>query len=150
MNTLERFLPKFERLSDSECWMWSAHRDRGGYGQFSVGGRLRRAHRVAYELFVGPIPEGRQIDHTCHDPQTCAGGRSCPHRACVNPAHLQPVTNRENVLRGIGPTAVNAAKTHCNHGHSLEDAYIERDGGRNCRHCQRRRSRKYEQRKAAA
>lgn len=84
------------------------------------------AHRVAYEMLVGPIPEGKQLDHLCRQ------------RTCWNPAHLEVVTGRENTLRGVGRTAVNAAKTHCSRGHELagDNLYVH-DGQRKCRACKK-------------
>jgi hypothetical protein len=85
----ERLLPRFwARVHhDDGCWMWTGTLNKG-YGMFSFGGKTRRAHRFAYEALVGPIPEGLALDHLCRNP------------ACVNPAHLEPVTWRENVYRG--------------------------------------------------
>lgn len=103
------------------------------------------AHRALYELMVGPIPAGHDLDHLCHtaDP-TCLRDRDCPHRACCNPAHLEPVTERENTLRGSSPIALNAAKTHCHNGHEFtpENTYVVRTAarrlpGRGCRECRR-------------
>lgn len=126
---LERFWPKVERTET--CWLWQAKINNRGYGLFSYDGRMQAAHRVAYELLVGPIPEGLDIDHLC------------AVRHCVNPAHLEPVTHRENLLRGSGFAAVNAAKTHCPYGHEYtpENTYTSPhpDGGRICRTCKRER-----------
>jgi len=84
----------------SACWPWTACIDDDGYGRFWDGERVGYAARWGYERFVGPFPGGRVPDHLCHDPETCVSGSACPHRACVNYRHLQPVTNRENSLRG--------------------------------------------------
>ena len=128
------------------CWPWPLSRDRDGYGQVSTGGkggRMPRAHRVVYEIFVGPVPEGLTLDHTCHNEAAargeCDGGATCPHRACVNPAHLEPVTSRVNILRGLSPTAVNARKAECDNGHPLagDNLYRGPQGGRVCRECRR-------------
>jgi hypothetical protein len=115
-----------------------------GYSTVSrPGGRVVLAHRAMYELMVGPIPEGHDLDHLCHtnDP-TCHLDRDCPHRACCNPAHLEPVTERENTLRGTSPAAENARKTHCKRGHEFtpENTYVvfpRANGlpGRGCRTC---------------
>lgn len=107
------------------CWLWTAAADSNGYGTFKVGVKMVGAHRVAYELLVGPIPDGFHIDHLCRV------------RACVNPAHLEPVTSRENTLRGVGFSAVNARKTHCPQGHQFtpENTYTQSDGRRRCRKC---------------
>ena len=118
-------------VNDSPCWRWAMN-PKGRYGQFSVGkqkGLL--AHRVAYELFNGPIPAGLTVDHLCRNTR------------CVNPAHLEAVTQRVNTLRGTGPIAVNAAKTVCDHGHELTEAntYLDKRGARCCRPCQRAKDR---------
>ena len=127
MTAAEKFWNKVDLSDPGGCWMWVAACTRGGYGHFQLGGRWVRAHRFSYEALVGPIPPGLQIDHLCRV------------RACVNPAHLEPVTCRENLLRGDTLTARNAAKTHCPQGHSYDEAntYIRSTGGRNCRACDR-------------
>jgi len=84
------------RVNDFGCWEWTGQITRHGYGWLVGIG----AHRLAYEVFVGPIQSGLVIDHTCHDPDTCVCGDTCPHRRCVNPAHMETVTQRENWLRG--------------------------------------------------
>ena len=128
----DRFLAKVV-VSPNGCHLWQAYINRGGYGQFRVGTRTVLAHRFAYELSVGLIPEGLQIDHLCRV------------RDCVNPAHLEPVTNRENALRGIGPTALNAVKTSCSAGHLYDEAntYTTTGGWRQCRTCNAARERAY-------
>lgn len=124
------------------CWMWTGSTDTHGYGRMKIDGRYQPTHRVAYELLVGPIPNGLVIDHLCRN------------RACLNPAHVEPVANAENVLRGVGPTARNASKTHCVNGHefTVETTIIRgsgpRAGRRACRTC--KRSADARRRKAAA
>ncbi len=132
--TEERFWTKVDRRSESECWEWLGAKS-DGYGRLKVDGRACRAHRFAYELLVGPIPDEMTLDHLCRN------------RACVNPAHLEIVTNKDNVLRGEGVTAENAIKTHCVHGHEFtdENTYViktgPKAGGRECRTCHRERKR---------
>jgi hypothetical protein len=136
------------------CWLWQKTRNRG-YGVIQWNGKQHQAHRITYELLVDSIPEGLTLDHLCHtNDKSCPGGNTCPHRRCVNPAHLEPVTNRENILRGTAPSAWAARKTHCPQGHeySPENTRIERDGSRKCRTCDNARCmerRRREGRKAA-
>lgn len=115
----ERFWSKVDKTAT--CWLWTAGKNSGGYGVTYASGRAMVAHRWAYESEVGPIPAGLQLDHLCRV------------RHCVNPAHLEPVTIRENVLRGVGLSAHNARKTHCPRGHEYDRQY--RDGVRRCRKC---------------
>ena len=113
------------------CWIWNGAKNPLGYGKLYVDGRWLQAHRVAYELVYGPIPEGADLDHRCRVP------------SCVRPSHLQPVTHRENILRGEAPAARHAAKTHCPKGHpySGPNLRIDTNGARRCRACESERNR---------
>jgi hypothetical protein len=108
---------------DGECWHLPAGAGSphgNGYYTLTVSGKRWYAHRLSYTLFVGPIPADLALDHLCHTRDlSCPGGDACPHRQCVNPAHLEAVTDRVNSLRGRSPIAANAAKTVCAEGHPL-------------------------------
>lgn len=108
------------------CREWQLSCDHKGYGCMGYGGRVRRAHRVAYELAYGPIPVGAVIDHLCRN-----------HR-CVSPPHLEAVTPRVNTIRGETLAAANLRKTHCPRGHAYtpENTYTE-GRKRRCRACAR-------------
>ena len=99
---LERFCQKF-RVDDDGCWVWVGQLTTNGYAKIRPeGGRLnhQRGHLWAYRHWKGEVPEGLELDHLCHTRDLgCAGGK-CKHRRCVNPDHLEPVTHRENVIRG--------------------------------------------------
>lgn len=142
----------------SGCWEWTGTRTQDGYGNFAVYGirgygkkSMRLAHRLMYAELVQPIPDGMTLDHLCHNADSsCPGGSACRHRRCVNPAHLEPVPHVVNVLRGGGPTAVNARKTSCVNGHPFDESntYIKpNSGGRDCRICVRARLRASKRRK---
>lgn len=110
---LERF---YEPEPNSGCWIWFGNTAEG-YGYIAGRG----AHRIAYELYRGPIPAGLQIDHLCRV------------RSCVNPAHMEPVTIRENLRRGQTIAAANAAKERCPKGH--EFTFYRQRGTRYCQPC---------------
>lgn len=130
------FDERWEPEPNTGCWLWygpamSKTDPRLSYGLWR-NGRHRYAHRVAYERWKGPIQDGLQIDHLCRVP------------CCVNPAHLEAVTQRENILRGTSTSAVHARKTHCIAGHPLSPDNVRpygKKGGRQCRTCHARRVR---------
>lgn len=105
MADIRRFEAKFARGEDNDCWPWLAAKHRGGYGKVYWDGEVVGAHRVAYLVYVGEIPSGMQLDHLCRNP------------SCVNPAHLEVVTARENTLRGLRGRMV----THCPQGHEFTE-----------------------------
>jgi hypothetical protein len=116
-------------------WIWSGRLDKDGYGRY--GKQL--VHRVVFTLLAGPIPDGLTLDHV--------KAWGCTSRACCSPWCLQPVTLRENILRGTSPSAINAAKVRCDHGHPFTRANTYRwQGKRSCRICTRRRARQYRRR----
>lgn len=121
---------RFDRLwmpePNTGCWLWIASDNGKGYGQFTLGGKARPAHRLSYERWNGPIPNVLHLDHLCR--QTL----------CVNPEHLEAVTSKENSLRGFSPAANNARKTHCPQGHPLSgDNLYSYKGYRQCRACRK-------------
>lgn len=104
IDPLVRFHSYYKVDEATGCWVWQNHINNKGYGHFKIGHSEWQgaAYRFAYERLVGPVPEGMQLDHLCHSrDMACAGGVTCRHRACVNPGHLEVVTLRENVLRGV-------------------------------------------------
>jgi len=118
----------------SGCWLWTGCGNSSGYGQKNISpGRKVVAHRLVFELLVAPVPLGMQLDHRCRV------------RCCVNPAHLQVVTQRENLVRGDGWAGQNHRKTHCPVGHRLSGANVYAPPGaptqRHCRTCRRIRNR---------
>lgn len=135
---LDEAIPQRITIAASGCWLWTGTINRRGYGAISVRGETKMAHRVVYEREVGPIPAGMQIDHLCRN------------KACVNPAHLEPVTGSENCLRaapfhpGSVRKPVRKPKTHCKRGHEYAGAniYLYRNGRRQCLTCEKMRQAK--------
>ena len=114
------------KVDKNGCWNWLGTHNEGGYGTVYMRGENYMAHRVLYRMFVGNLSRKLQIDHLCRN------------RDCVNPTHLEQVTLRENILRGVGVTAINAKKTCCIYGHKFDDKNTLPDrtrGGRRCRKC---------------
>lgn len=125
---------RIDKTAPGGCWRWTGNKASNGYGYVSRGRALSKvvAHRVVYTMHRGPIPDGLILDHLCRN------------RGCVNPAHLEPVTTRENNLRGFGTSGVHARQTHCAHGHEFttENTKIRKTGARACRTCMRRNDQK--------
>ena len=114
----------------SDCWPWRGYISDQGYGGLKLKGRRVKAHKVVYELLIGPVPEGLELDHLCR------------YRHCVNPAHLEPVPHATNCQRGQAGARqkeLALARTHCRKGHpySDENVYRSPSGKRECRECKR-------------
>ena len=121
---MKKYLLSKVKKNKNGCWEYSTFQD-NGYCRIQYKGRMLKVHRVSYQVFNGEIPEGFTIDHICRV------------RSCINPDHLEAITQKENVLRGIGPTAINARKTHCIRGHKLEGENLFFDKGRQCVECRK-------------
>lgn len=132
----DRLEKRIEPEPNSGCWLWTGAR-RGGYGRIWQSGRIVSAHRVVFELIRGTIPKGLTLDHLCRTP------------ACVNPAHLEPVTHQVNILRGIGPAAQQTHRTHCPSGHPY-DYYESGSRRRRCWVCRETGRQERDRRRCAA
>lgn len=116
-------------IPEAGCWMWMRAVGRDGYGKIKVSKRQMGAHRASYELFKGAIPDGMDLDHLCRN------------RTCVNPDHLEAVSERVNVVRGMSPVGMNSRKTHCKRGHPFDEENTLRvPAGRQCKTCIRMRA----------
>jgi hypothetical protein len=140
---LERFEAKYT-VQPNGCWQWTAGKSWKGYGRFRLNGKQPQAHRVAYRLYRGPVPDDLVIDHLCRN------------RLCVNPDHMEITTNRVNCCRGESPTIVSWREDRCIRGHPFDDANTivsVRPSGtikRRCRTCKNEQARRYNRRQVAA
>jgi len=138
-----RFWAKVYRSDTPDgCWTWQGYLDKKGYGHLRIHKDLvQSAHRFAYELLVGLIPEGLMLDHVCHtQDSSCLGGIGCKHRSCVNPAHLRPTTALGNAKpRTQSPGDPRGNRTACRKGHpyNAENSRINKRGHHECRVCAR-------------
>jgi len=127
-NDATRFWSKVDR--STACWLWCGAVQSGGYGSFWLDGKMQLAHRVAYGWIIAPVPDILTVDHLCK------------RRTCVNPAHMEIVTLKENVLRSGSPPALNARKECCPAGHPyIAENTLLHKGERICRACRTIRSR---------
>lgn len=124
------------RPDSGPCWLWMGSHNSNGYGNITIGSRtdstrkVVNAHRFAYEVLIGPIPDGLEPDHLCRNP------------GCVNPRHIEPVTHHENILRG-NDGKYNSDKTHCPKGHPYDENNTSiYHGHRSCKACKRERDAK--------
>ena len=121
--TIESFASKFT-VDNKGCWRWHGTKDNYGYAMFHIHSKSKKAHRVAFELVGNAVDYSKTLDHICRN------------RDCVNPAHLEQVDNRENLMRGNGYARTNSQKTHCLRGHALSGDNLGRNGvKRFCKTC---------------
>jgi len=135
---IERFLIKINIsainfYNNIPCWEWTGANWKNGYGKIAINCKHIKTHRFIYGYYYGNLDSSLTIDHLCRN------------TICCNPIHLEQVTHQENVLRGIGPTAINSKKTHCKRGHefTVQNTFIYKNGRRSCRKCMQKQSREY-------
>jgi hypothetical protein len=133
----ESFWSKVSLESNTGCWVWNASTTVTGYGNYwdRKLKKLQLAHRYAYRVLVGTIPEGMTVDHLCKT------------RRCVNPEHFEIVSRGENTIRGGGThkaAKLRSQKQRCKHGHPFDEdnTYVNPQGKRECRTCNRHRNKK--------
>lgn len=128
---IDEWLEGIDTSDSDACWPWPGSKNEDGYGLAWNGHRTEGAHRVVYKARGGSIPDGTELDHICHNSEVCREGADCPHRRCVNPAHLSPATHRHNVRRALADLTV------CGKGHEQtpENVVVSTDGARRCRLC---------------
>lgn len=122
----ERLFSRLVIDPETGCLNWTGPTNSNGYGWVNTRGRIIGAYRAMYELFVGPVPDGMELDHLCRNPR------------CASPDHLEAVTHRENIRRSHGLFADRARQTHCIHDHefTVANTYWRSNGTRACRTCQ--------------
>lgn len=135
--TEERVWPRVDKDGPGGCWLWTGPLQPKGYARvMQTGGAAIMVHRFVYELLVGPVPDGLQLDHLCRV------------RHCCNPAHLEPVTNAENQHRGMAPPGLHFRATHCKRGHEFTEENTYRRPSkadvRECLICLRERNNRYQ------
>lgn len=145
------FLSRVDKDSSPDgCWIWTGRVDKYGYGRGKYQRRSLGAHRIAYLLFVGPLPDGVPLDHTCHD-RSCELGTGCMHRRCVNPDHLQLTTVAINTQRGRAGMLSHAdyeRRGTCRNGHpwvptNIRMRRVNGEQRRVCHPCERARVARY-------